>query len=192
MTTTAHDYSAYQEQPTEDMFRVLHDLVERQVNAEAAVLTCEEELKRAKEVLRQIAEVQLPAHLDQMKLQEFTLQNGLKVEVGENIRASIPKDKKAEAIKWLIDNGHGGLVKTSVAVGFGAGEVDKAMELQTELLKLGFVPESDTGVHASTLGAFVRGALEEGQDIPLDLLGVYRQRVTTVALPKAKRTKTKF
>ena len=38
-------------------------------------------------------------------------------------------------------------------------------------------------VHPQTLQAFIRGQLEEGVAVPLDIFGVFRQRFVKVALP---------
>lgn len=83
------------------------------------------------------------------------------------ITGSLPKEPERldEAIKWLDDNGAGGLIKSTVSADFGRDEFERAKEAKAMLDA--FAPATlRSGVHFQTLHAFVRERLREGE--PLD------------------------
>lgn len=161
----------------------LQYLAERQARTQSDIAILEASLDAKKRELKQISEVAIPELMDELGVSGFTTATGLKISVRETIRAAIPKNKTEEAIRWLEANGHSSLVKRKVSVNFGKGEDDTAQEL-LETLNEKHLPFDDSAtVHPSTLSAFVREMLADGEDLPLELLGVFRQRVTEVQLP---------
>jgi len=153
----------------------LYDLIEKQANLERAVLTMEDGLKVAKQELRAVSEEELPSLMQLCGIEAFTTKEGLSVSVKETIRASIPKNKTLQAMEWLRSKGHEGLIKHSIALDFGRGEDEEASALYGFLIDQGLQPEETFKVHPQTLGAFVREQLAEGEDLPMELLGVHRQ-----------------
>ena len=65
----------------------------------------------------------------------------------------------------------------------GKGETEVAAQAMAALIEAGLEPEAKYAVHPQTLGAWVREMLEEGEDIPIDILGVFRQRTAKVQVP---------
>jgi hypothetical protein len=174
------DYSEFAPAPSsEGELAQLTRLAEAQAAAAARVAELEGELLAAKETLKDFSEKQVPELMDQIGIAEFRTTSGLFIKVEETIRASIPKAKARLAFGWLKENGHAALIKRVVSVAFGAGEDEKADELLQKLAD-GYEPEDNAAVHPSTLSAFVRESLREGHEIPLDLLGVHRQRVAKI------------
>jgi hypothetical protein len=106
-------------------------------------------------------------------LKSFTLDSGESVNVKHEVKASIPKANQMEAFHWLADNGGGSLVKNEVITSFKMGEGEKAEELIAFLTEKGFKPERKMNVHPQSLVAFIKERLEEGEDVPFDLLGVF-------------------
>lgn len=157
----------------------LSALAERQAAAQAKVADLEAQLNKAREELRDIAERQVPELMDRIGIDEFKTTTGLKIKIDETIRASIPKAKAPLALAWLKNNGHGSLIKRVVSVTFGRGEEEKADELCRRLAGE-FEVDDNASVHPSTLAAFVREKLRNGEEIPLDLFGVHRQRVAKI------------
>ncbi len=159
----------------------LTQLAEQQAFAQAKVADLEAQLNKAREELRDIAERQLPELMDQIGIGEFKTTTGLKIKIDETIRASIPKAKAQLALAWLKNNGHGSLIKRVVSVSFGRGEDEQAEQLVKKLNEeLHIEAEDSASVHPSTLAAFVREKLRNGEEIPLDLFGVHRQRVSKI------------
>ena len=182
MNDTVPDYSEYKDGPGDNLLARLSGLAQEQRDAEIAVEQAEEALQKAKDNLRTIRERKLPELMDEAEMTEFTTKDGLKIKVSEQIRAGIPKAKAAQAIKWLEDNGHENLVKRQFVIEFGKDEEGWAKRFAADLKrrKRPLNTKTDRKVHPQTLAAFVREQLQEGVDIPQDLLGVHRQKVSKV------------
>lgn len=140
----------------------------------------EAELKKAKEALREIAETQIPEVMDELGLEEFSTKDGLKITVKENIRASITKANLVEAIQWLRKNGHEKIITHEFTA--IPADPEEAKKLRATLK--GFHATEKPSVHPSRLSSFVRSKLEAGEEVPMDLLGVFRQRVAKIEVKK--------
>lgn len=158
----------------------LSALAEEQAKAEAEVADLEAQLTAAREKVRDLAERKVPELMDQIGIEEFKTSSGLKIKVAETIRASISQANGPRAFAWLREHGNAAMIKRIVSVAFGKGEDEKAEALVKELGEK-FECEDKTSVHPSTLSAFVREKLAKGDELPLDLLGVHRQRVSKIA-----------
>lgn len=179
------DYADYIEQTADESVSLaqLQLLAERQAQLQSEIAELENQLDAAKKRLRDLSEVEVPELMDAIGVTEFKTRTGLRISIDEKIRASIPKKKAQEALRWLELNGHGSLIKRKVSVAFGKGEETDAEKLKHMLEDEHFVFDDNATVHPSTLSAFVREKLSEGEDIPLELLGVFRQRQTKIELP---------
>jgi hypothetical protein len=173
-------YADYVDKPTDDKFARLGQLANAQRAAEQLVEQCQKSLKRAQDALRTISESELPELMDELGLQDFSTTDGLTIEVRENIRAGISKERGPAAYAWLRSNGHSRLIKHSVTVEFSKDEDDKAKALVERLAKDELQAEDRQAVHPSTLQAFVKQKLQAGEDLPLELFGVHRQRVAKI------------
>jgi hypothetical protein len=140
-----------------------------------------------------LSEREVPELLEAEGLAGLHLDDGRELTTTSTVRASIPSPsgisrerdplrreamlaRREEAIKWLVDNGHDGLLKTELSLGFGRGELDRAEEIARALHDQGFDAELTETVNANTLSAFVREQLEAGAALPLEALGVALQR----------------
>lgn len=157
----------------------LQKLAEQQASKQAEVAKLEAQLNQAKEELKALAEGQIPELMDQIGIANFKTVSGLVIEVTEKIRAAIPKPKAHLAFAWLKQHGHAALIRRTVSVAFGKGEDEKAEALKDQLAS-DYEVEDNANVHPSTLSAFVREKLQSGEEIPLDLFGVHRQRVAEI------------
>lgn len=176
-----HDYTYVKEAPEAEHFAELNKLVKELTEAEEAVKKAESELKRAKEAWDDVATHRLPAKMDELGLASFTPSDGGKpIRIKEIIRASIPKHNQLEAFAWLEANGFEYLIKHELTTALGKGEAETAAKVRDALRKLRVPLKEKRGVHASTLSAFAKQMLDEGEFIPQDLLGVFRQRVAKV------------
>jgi len=155
-------------------------LAERLQEANLTVAKAEEALRKAKKVATDLAEHQIPEKMDEIGVENFKTKSGFQIAVKETIRASIPVARKSEAFKWLEDNGHGGLIKRTVVVGFNRDEEDKASSLRDSLESDFENVKTDRKVEPSTLRAFIAERLRANEDIPLPLFGAFRQRTAKV------------
>jgi len=162
----------------------LQQLAEQQASAEAEIADLEAKLNKAREKHRDLAERQVPELMDQIGMTEFKTTTGLTIKVEEKIRASIPKAKAPLAFHWLKEHGHAAMIKRVVSIAFGKGEDEKAEEFCETLGEQHFEYDDKASVHPSTLAAFVKEKLENGDDIPLDLFGVHRQRASKISAAK--------
>lgn len=154
---------------------LITQLANRQLELEDEVATIEEQLKLKKQELRAVAEKDLPEALLNEGVEQIKLENGRVISIKTSYHASIPEARKGEAFGWLRANGYDGIIKRDVIAKFGKGEDDLAGALFNYLRKkLPNVEVTDKEtVHASTLKAFVKERIEEGENIPMEAFGVF-------------------
>jgi len=158
----------------------LTQLASEQAKAEAEVARIEAELQAAKDALKVISETSVPELMDELGMTSFKTASGLTVDIKETIRASIPKNKQPLAFNWLREHGNAALIRRVISLPFGKGEDERAQEVMDILAQEGLHPDDVLSVHPSTLSAFVKEKLEKGEEIPTELFGVFRQRVSKV------------
>jgi hypothetical protein len=145
----------------------------------------EEQLQKLKNAEEQLLNKDIPDLLARMRLEECTTASGVHVKVKREIRASLPGHDRVEArmgaFRWLIDNGHGGVIKNQVSVALDRGEDTRADELVVELRAKGFDVESKKDVHASTLSALIREVMANGKIVPRENINVFDQRIAKLA-----------
>jgi len=150
--------------------------------AQAKVAAAEEAFNVAKQNLRKIAEDTLPALMDEAGQRELTTADGYKVTVAETVRAHIKADNQPKAFAWLIANGHDRLIQREFKMKFANNQMENANNFEAAITRMEDLPDYDdkTSVHPASLSSFVKAELEAGRDVPIDLLGVHRQRVAKV------------
>lgn len=132
---------------------------------------------KAKTLRSKIDEIQMRIIPDMMRslgMSQFSLPDGRKVTINQSYFASIPKAKQEEAYRWLVENGHGGVIKEDVFV---------APSLKGQLDVFGVPYRIERKVSPQTLRSLVRELTETGQNYPMDTLGVYIE--TRAKLKKA-------
>ena len=179
-----HDYSEYHDEPkagSNSMAR-LSGLARDQKKAEAKVADLQRQLQEAQEELDRIAGRELPDLMQELRLKDFTTEDGVRIEVKESIHTSIPKARQNEAFEWLEKNGHAGMIKRKFVISFNRDEEAWAKKFQADLSKRKKPVQStiERKVEPPTLKAFVTRELEQGVDIPQELFGVHRRKLTTV------------
>lgn len=183
----SYDYSGFEDKATPvDLLSRISALATDQLKAEAAVEEAEKALETRKAELRQIAEVLLPALMEEAQMADFTTASGLKVTVKENIRASIPAARQAEAFAWLQAHDHADLIKREVKLDFDRNQEDECDVIMKEVAAHHPDIRMDLkrSVNPMTLSSFVRERLEAGDVIPQDVFGVFRQKASKIKVPK--------
>ncbi len=137
------------------------------------VALLEERLKEAKKEQTKLTDEELPQLLMELGMSSFKLKDGTAVEIKKTYGASIPVADRPQAFQWLRDNGYGDIVKNVIACNFGMGEDSKADEFYSIARSKGYVPDKKTEVHSSTLRAFVKERVENGDDFPMELFGAF-------------------
>lgn len=178
-----YDYSEYDEFPdTSDVLGQISSLAEQQLEYQERVEELDSQLRVAKARLSSIAEHEIPALLDQVGVSELTTSNGVKIKISEKIRVSVSKQNQNDAMDWLVSNGHGGMIKSEVTAKYDRGQEEIASNLRDMLEDALGEDHVSQGrkVEPSTLRAFIKRQLEEGVDVPLELFGVFRQRISEI------------
>ena len=164
-------------------------LAELMMGHEAKMKALLQEAAEEKKNVERIAQIDLPELMLEAEMQEFTMTNGNTVKVKEHVHAAITEANNEEALKWLRDNGFGGLIKAVVKVSFSANEegIEQATELTEKLVEThGNDVEMKQTVHAARLKAFVKEQLEAGAEIPRQLFGVHTFSEAEVKAPKRR------
>lgn len=179
------DYSDFEDKTVGDnALAQITATAEHQLELEADIASLEEQLKIKKGELAIVSEKTLPELMDAVGMDEFKLKNGRKVIVNTDIRASIPKDRAAAGIAWLRKNGFGALIKNQVIAEFSVGEDEKAqaaLNLLRAKAGTNLIAQKEA-VNHMTLSAWVREKFENdpNADLPVDLLGIFRQRKSVI------------
>ena len=130
-------------------------------------------LKELENQFRQISESSLPEALQSANLSEIVLSDGTKLSVSPFYKGHISEKNRPAALDWLMQNGHGGLIKNEISLKFGRDEDERAQDTIASLQQRGLSPSVKQGVHAQTLNAFVKEQLTNGKDHPSEIFGIY-------------------
>lgn len=162
----------------------ISSLVKRQVDLESDIAKLDGKLGEWREQLKLLSESTIPDAMMAIGLSELKLSTGESVSIKKYYSASIPGESLTEALDWLRNSGNGDIIKNSVAVSFGKGEDDTATILADKIRQMGLVPEQKTFVHPMTLKSFVKERIENAQELPQQLFGVYVGNKTVIKQPK--------
>lgn len=155
-----------------DNTKALSNLVRQLESVVSDIDKAELHLKKLKQEKNRLAMESIPAVMDEMDVNRLDV-GDVSVTLKPFVSASIPQDRKQEAYQWLRDHGLDDIIKNDVILSFGRGEDNEANKIMLDLEKQGLHPEAKTHIHASTLKAFVRERVENGQPIDLDLFGAF-------------------
>ena len=137
-------------------------------------------LKESEAALRQLTDQDLPDLLHEIGINEFTLDDGSKVELRPIYGARIPVEHREAAHAWLREKGFDDIIKNLVSIPFGRGEDGKAGDFISLARMKGFEVMQKQEVHSGTLKAFVKERIEKGLDVPADLFGVFTAERATI------------
>ena len=156
----------------------ISDLGTELLRADDEIASVKESLKALEMRRRKIAEVDLPEAMESAGLAEFVLENGRRISLETKTYASISKAHEEEAFTYLRNNGYDDIIKREIRLLFGKGEDSKARTVFDDLVGRSDLADNEIvskeSVHPSTLRAFVRRALEDGVDLPLEAFGVHQ------------------
>lgn len=150
------------------------------LDLEKQIEISEDKTKELKKQYDKISSEVIPSILSEQGLQSLKLADGTVLEVNKKYSCTLPKDpqKKAEAYKWLRDQGLDDIIKNEVAVTFGRGEDNKASQLVDLAVGNGYEPTQKEKVEPMTLKALYRERVEAGLDMPSDIFHLYMKDET--------------
>ena len=152
---------------------LLSETIEQLKTVGAQVLAAEIKLKELKSQYDYISGITIPQLMDKMNLKTLKLKDGSELSVKNRFFASIRADKKAEAIKWLRDNGLGDIVDNNISVSFGQGEDNKAVDYVNLARSGGFEPIQEEKVHPQTLKVVMKEWKDKGREVPEELFNTF-------------------
>ena len=144
---------------------------------ERRVEELEEELRTAKQELRDIQEEQIPDVMMELGVSEVTLTDGRKLTIKEDLHAKIADKNRQEAHAWMVEHGYGDIIKNQVVVNVETGNQESLNSLLGILNSNAYEDYSlKNNIHFQTLKKFVKENIEAGVDIPLNLFGVFMSK----------------
>lgn len=120
----------------------------------------------------------------ELKMKDFTLTNGWKINVERFYSTTLTGEKKEAAFAWLRKTKHDDIIKNEIVTSFGRGEDQKAVDVAKLLEQAGTAFVQKQSVHPQTLKAFVKGEIEAGRELPMDLFSVYIGNRAKLTPPK--------
>ena len=145
----------------------------------------EDHAQKLKQAEEQLLNKDIPELLGKMRLDECTTASGIQVKIKREIKASLPGNDRVEArmgaLRWLVEHGHGGVIKNQVSVALDRGEDTRADDLVVDLRAKGFDVEAKKDVHAQTLGALVRELVANGTIVPREYFNLFDMRLAKLS-----------
>ena len=145
----------------------------------------EDHAQKLKQAEEQLLNKDIPELLGKMRLDECTTASGIQVKIKREIKASLPGNDRVEArmgaLRWLVEHGHGGVIKNQVSVALDRGEDTRADDLVVDLRARGFDVEAKKDVHAQTLGALVRELVANGTIVPREYFNLFDMRLAKLS-----------
>lgn len=178
--------SALAELPSAEELKSVKALVEKALERQRYIAKLEDALQREKKALNLILTSALPDLMASAGTKEFTTEEGFKVSIKDFLSGSLPKDedKRTVALEWLRGNGAEDLIKNELHAHFDRGQDNVAGDVAGKLQEAGIAFEQAVGVHPSTLKAYANERMRNGEDVPLELLGLYAGRIAEIQRPK--------
>lgn len=170
--------------PDESQLKNLEGLVNQAAALSRTIEELEEAVKRHKEELANLTHKAIPDAMSASGTSEFKTTTGVKVTIKDVLAGSLPKDdyKHAVALKWIEENGGKSIIKSSLMADFerGEGNLEKKNMAAEALHDLGVDFIEKETVHPMTLAAFAREKLKNGDECPLEMLGLYAGRMAKI------------
>jgi len=162
-----------------DQLERIMTMAEQLVQTQDRVKAINDELAEAKREMTRLEQEDLPELMREVGFTSFALKDGRVVELADEISCGITADNRHAAIKWLDDNGFGGLVKTNLNVMFNREDRELALKLAARMAEdaekeeVIIDRELVENVHAATLKKFIKEELEKGNAVPFDLFSIH-------------------
>jgi hypothetical protein len=142
-----------------------------QINDEIQVL--EATLARKNAQKTNLEQTVIPDLMREIGVTDFTTTDGRKVSLEKFYSARISEENANAAFDWLENTGNASIIKSDVTVSLNKGQQEELERVISLLSENQVLFSRKMSVHASTLKAFVRERIENGQSIPVDLFGVF-------------------
>lgn len=109
-----------------------------------------------------------------------TMDGQFEVRIVNQLKVSIAGKFRVPILSWLRDNGLSDIIKSEVSVLIPPGKDTLRTKLLETCEKRGLEAKSKETVHNQTLTALLKERRENGEDVPVEELGVYEYREAVV------------
>ena len=158
---------------SKDKTKNLLSLIRLSIDVEKQIKETEDYLKDLKQKKRTVDEEDIPSLMEELGVESLQV-DGNKVSIDKFVSARIPEARKEEAYAFLRSIGEADIIKNEVVVGFNMGQDNVAGAVVDDLTKQGLNPVQKTHIHPMTLRTWAKNRIENGQEIDLDMFGVYQ------------------
>ena len=155
-------------------------LAYRQLEIEGEIDKLEAALKIKKKDLAKISESDLPAALKAARMTTFGLDNGMTVGYEEDLKISVPANKKATVIKLMKDWGYSGDVTNVLTVDLGKGNDNAAKALTAQAEEMGVKAVLTEDINSGTVKKALRKRIKDGIQDDLGQFGAFSFTKATV------------
>jgi len=168
----------------------LTDLANTQLEVEGQILDLEEKIKSKQKFLVKINQDLLPTLMQELKMTDFGLEDGSRVQLTEKFFGSFKKEDEPKAFTWFRKNDLGDMIKNSIKATLDMGD-DDLVEKIAWIMELANIDcEIKPTIHASTLKSFIRKELDAGRKNKLpDYFNIVEYKETKITKPKKKKGK---
>lgn len=163
-----------------DLKRVVKmaELLKRQ---KAELEAAKAEIKEKEKAYLQLERVDIPELMSEVGLSEVKLEDGTVIRIKEDVDTKITDATRDAALRWLLDNNFGGIIKTEISLAFPRGAREEAAKVVQDLSVKYEGVQMKENVHSATLKSFVKEQMENGGGVPMDLFNVFPYSKAVVA-----------
>jgi hypothetical protein len=176
-------YADFKSQEGDNLKTVLRELADELIAAQAEVDRIQLELDAANGVVKDLVENRIPNVAEGLE-GDFNIGDGRTLTIKQEIRASVAGEKLAPAVEWLDAHNYGNIVKRNLTFEFGKDDDERVKAFKEAVLPIlvaqKLVLKEKTAIHPATLLAWVKERLKEGDNLPVDVFGIFRQRIAKV------------
>lgn len=164
--------------PQDDALRQISVLISRTIELECGIAMYEIALNARKRELSKITDDLLPCAMQEVGMDSFTTTTGFKVKLqtvydgtigkGRNESDEDHATRRAQALLWLSNNRHDGIIKNKLSLSLPRGESELALRIvQKVRQQFGVDLDFHADIHPSTLKSFVREQMQgDFKDFP--------------------------
>jgi hypothetical protein len=152
--------------------------------AQAEQKRLDEAAAKAKQLVDRLSTKEIPDLLRRLCMEKGTTKSGLDFVMKQDIRATLAGQERiadrTNGFQWLVENGHGGVIKNKVAVELDRGEDERADALALKLRAEGFDAQLSKIVDPQTLSALFRELYRAGKIVPVEYFNVHDNKVVKI------------
>ena len=167
--------------PTVEGLQSIESLVNRAIDLTKQISDVEEYTKKLRAELHDITSTRLVDAMSAAGTTEFKTKD-VKVKIKDFVSGSLPKDPDARyaALKWIESVGAQDIIKNHLEADFGKSQDNLVAQVEALLDNLGIEYLRQRDVHPSTLKSFANERMANGEEIPLERLGLFAGRAAEI------------